>query len=293
MKVRISAQPIGWTNDDIPELGDETSLEQCLSEMKEAGYEGTELGRKFPREAAKLKAALKPYGLVLASGWHDLLLLKNSYEEEERRFLLHMNFLKEMGCEAVVAAECSRNLYGPPNAKMRKPGSDNGLSQDEWKRLIQGIESLSKLAREHGMRLAYHHHMGTVIQNQDEIDRLMRDTQAMSLLVDTGHALYAGVDPVGLAKKYGKRVAHVHLKDIRKEKLALARAQDWSFEKAVREGVFTVPGDGSIDYPKFLGALDEAGYNGWLVVEAEQDPKKANPLEYARKGRQYLKTVLS
>ena len=292
MKVRISAQPIGWSNDDDRELGGDIPLEQCLREMKEAGYEGTELGHKFPRTARELKAVLKPFGLSLASGWHSLHLLSREYMEEEKAFLAHMRLLSEMGSRVVIVAECTDERYGRPGASMRKAGEPNGLSDGDWNRLTAGLERLAETAGREGLKVAYHHHMGTVIQTQAEIERLMKDTRRLSLLADTGHLAYAGAEPQAVFARHRERIAHVHLKDVRPEVLARARREDWSFGKAVREGVFTVPGDGSLDYAPLFKLLDEAGYDGWLVVEAEQDPVRAHPLTYAKLGREYLRRLV-
>ncbi|MBI4056622.1 MAG: myo-inosose-2 dehydratase [Elusimicrobia bacterium] len=289
--MRIAAQPIGWINDDFKDLGDDISLDRCLSEMREAGYEGTELGRKFPKNPSQLKAALKPYGLSLASGWHSLHLLSKPYEEEEKKFLTHMQFLSEMKSQVVIVAECTHATYGSNGPHRHSADSSHKIDAPTWQRLIEGLERLAETAKQNGMRLAYHHHMGTVIQNEEEIDRLMKDTRHLFLLADTGHMAYAGIDPLPIFKKYGNRIAHIHLKDVRPQILAQAHQQGYSFEKAVREGVFTVPGDGGIHYAPLFQHLNDLGYEGWWVMEAEQDPIKANPLRYAKMGRDYIRKV--
>ncbi len=290
MKVRIAAQPIGWSNDDFRDLGGSIPLEQCLSEMREAGYAGTELGHKFPRQPSALKALLSQHRLALASGWHSCYLLSKSVEEEGKRFLEHARLLTEMGSRVAIVAECSGRVYERSGVPLRFDAQP--LTQEQWERLASGLERLAKLGEGLGLQTAYHHHMGTVIQNEAELDRLMSMTRKLRLLADTGHMAFAGMDPVSVIGRHLDRVVHVHLKDVRPEVAERARARGYSFEQAVREGVFTVPGDGCIDYRPIFELLKKKDYEGWLVVEAEQDPAKANPLEYARKGREYLRKAI-
>jgi len=293
--IKIGVQPIAWSNDDFLDLGANISLEDCLDDMRNAGYEGTELGHKFPKDPGKLKEILKSYDLQLVSGWHSTYFLENDFDRETERFDYHLNFLNEMGSEVIIVADCSGRTYNDPAISLRKEfGSE--INEADMKKITNGLNFFSGRASTVGMKLVYHHHMGTVIQNQEEIDRLMEDTTyTVQLLLDTGHAEFAGIDPIRLAEDYKDRIGHVHLKNTRNNILEKVWGERWSFDRAVREGVFTVPGDkeGSIDYEPIFKTLVDAKYKGWFVVEAEQDPSKANPLEYAKIGRQFIKDNIS
>jgi len=288
MTIRIGANPIGWSNDDLRELGGEIPLETCLAEAKQAGFAGMELGHKFPREPAALRAALAPYGLACVSGWHSAGLLRHDAATELRQLRPHLDLLKAMGCEVLVFAETSDAIHGdiatPLSARPVLPG-------EQWAEFGRRMTEVAEATLREGVRLVYHHHMGTVVQDQADIDALMANTgEAVHLLLDTGHATWAGADPAVLAARYHKRISHVHAKDVRREVMARASAEDWSFLKSVVEGVYTVPGDGMVDYPTVFRALP--GYSGWVVIEAEQDPAKANPLVYASLGRANLARFL-
>ena len=285
MTVRFGINPIGWSNDDLRELGGKTPLETCLRETKQAGYAGIEMGHKFPQEPKALKAVLSAHGLDLISGWYSAELLARDAKEEMKHLRAHLDLLKALGCNVLVFAECWNAIHGDRS----KPISQRPkLKSGDWRAFGQRVTEVAEAVAEEGVALAFHHHMGTVVESAEDIDAFMDSTgPAVKLLLDTGHATFAGADPVALAKKYRARIAHVHCKDVRKDVLAMARAKDWSFLDAVVEGCFTVPGDGMVDYPAVLGALP--GYSGWLVVEAEQDPEKANPLKYATMGYQNLK----
>jgi myo-inosose-2 dehydratase len=285
MAVRFGTNPIAWSNDDLRELGGETPLETCLAEAKEAGYEGIELGHKFPREATALKAVLAKAGLDLVSGWYSSALLVRDAREEMKHLRAHLDLLKALGSNILIFAETSSATHGDRSKPLtRRPT----LKAGDWREFGQRVTEVAEAVAKEGVALAYHHHMGTVVQSREDIDAFMESTgSAVKLLLDTGHATFGGADPVALAKKYRPRIAHVHCKDVRKDVLATARARDLSFLDAVVEGCFTVPGDGMVDFPAVLGALP--GYSGWLVVEAEQDPEKANPLTYARMGCANLK----
>jgi inosose dehydratase len=282
MAIRIGINPLTWTNDDMPELGGETPLETCLSEAKQAGYAGMELGNKFPRTPARLGPVMKKHGLDVVSGWYSSNLLERSIEAEKDALEPHLHLLYATGSSVLVLCETTGAVHGNKKAPL---SSRPTLSDAQWKRLAEGLDALAAHTMARGIKLAYHHHMGTVVQTAEEIDRLMAATGPdLSLLLDTGHITYAGGDPVTAAKKHGARLAHVHTKDVRKDVLQKALQGDWPFLDAVLEGVFTVPGDGMIDYPGVFAQLAAARYSGWLVVEAEQDPKKANPLKYATMG---------
>jgi len=290
--VRIAAQPIIWSNDDFHDLGGDTPLERCLSEMREAGYAGTELGHKFPKDPVKLKPLLQPYGLQLVSGWHSTYLAARPFAAERSGFIEHLAFLKAMGSPVVIVAECSYRTYNDPSRKLAWEFSpDEPFSSEEWKNITTGLEEFAKIAEDSDMKLVYHHHMGTGIQSLRQTDRLMEHTRRVLLVGDTGHLAFAGEDPLAVFKKYQSRIGHVHLKNVRPAVVTKARTEKWSFDKAVREGVFTVPGDGGIDYKPIFEVLERADYAGWMVVEAEQDPKKAPPLEYAKRARAYIKAT--
>jgi inosose dehydratase len=286
MTVRIGINPLTWTNDDLPELGAHIPLETCLSEAKQAGYAGIELGNKFPRNADVLKPILAPSGLQIVSGWYSGRLLERNLEEEKKAVEDHRVLLVAMGCKAMVWAEVSRCIHGDRRVPLsRRPV----LADKEWPQFGERMTDIARHLAKSGLALAYHHHMGTVVQTEAEIDKLMAVTgDEVGLLLDTGHLTYAGGDPVRVARKHGKRIKHVHTKDVRRDVLDRALKEDWSFLDAVLAGVFTVPGDGAIDYRPVMAALADAHYAGWIVVEAEQDPEKAHPLTYARKGFDYL-----
>ena len=289
MNVRVGIAPIGWTNDDWPELGGDIPLERCLREMAEAGYEGCELGGKFPRQPDQLRKTLAPFGLEVASGWLSTWFTEPGREAETLdAYRAHCELLRAAGASVVVVAECGRSVQQSPQpVSDARPRFANG----DWQRLIDGLHEIGEIARSVNMTNVYHPHMGTGIQSEEDVDRLMVSTDAalVSLLLDTGHATFDGHDPRALARRHAARIRHVHLKDVRAEVAQRARDERWSFERAVRAGVFTVPGDGDVDMRGVLGDLSAANYSGWLVVEAEQDPRVAPPLLYARKGREFLK----
>jgi inosose dehydratase len=282
VKVRIGINPITWSNDDVPELGGDTPLETCLSETKQAGYAGTELGGKFPRDAAELKPIMQRFGLEVVSGWYDGRCDEKDVGAEMDAILPHLQLLKDMGSTHVVYADTSRGRHGA----IWGPISERpALGPDEWPAYGRKLTGLAERMADFGVRMAFHHHMGTIVETDADVGLLMRHTgEAVGLLYDTGHSAFSGGDPVSLIKAHVKRVVHVHCKDARKAMLDHARAADMSFMGAVMEGIFTVPGDGFIDYPAILAVLADADYSGWLVVEAEQDPAKAHPLTYATMG---------
>ena len=282
MSVRIGINPLTWTNDDMPELGADTPLETCLSEGKEAGYAGFELGQKFPRKAEVLGPILDAHGLKLVSGWYSSQLLERTAEEEIEAMQDHMNLLKALGSNVMVYCEVSQCIHGEREVPVSKRPV---MTDAEWTTLLERIEVVGQYLQSQGMALAYHHHMGTVVESEADVDRLMQGTSdAVGLLLDTGHMTYAGGDPLALAKRYAGRIRHVHCKDIRAEVLNDAKNQNLSFLNSVLNGTFTVPGDGSVDYPSIFAVLKECNYSGWLVVEAEQDPAVAHPLTYAKLG---------
>ena len=286
--VRIGINPLTWTNDDLPALGEENSLETCLSEAKLAGYEGVELGRKFPRDPKLLGPILRQHGLALVSGWYSARLLERSVEDEIRAMRGHQELLKALGATAMVFAEVSRCVHGDPSIPLSQRPR---MAEKEWKPWCERLDAVAAHLEKEGMRMAYHHHMGTVIQSEEEVDRMMTSTKSVGLLLDTGHLTVAGGDPMRALKRHASRITHVHCKDVRKDKLADARKRDLSFLDAVLADVFAVPGDGSIDFEPILAGLAKAGYAGWLVVEADQDPARAHPLTHARIGHDCLRPI--
>jgi myo-inosose-2 dehydratase len=285
---RLGINPIGWTNDDFHDLGGDLPLEACLDQVRDAGYAGCELGRKFPRQPAALEALLAPRGLALVSGWHSTYVLERDFDDEARDLDAHLDLLAALGCRVAIVAECSGRTYSDGTARMRFGAAAPRLGAGAFERLAAGLERLAERAARRDLRLAYHHHTGTCIQERDAIDQLMRRTQALGLLVDTGHLALARVAALDVLADHGDRVAHVHLKNVRSAVVDAAHAEAWSFEVAVRRGVFTVPGDGGIDYAPILAALEARGYDGWLVVEAEQDPAVTPALPAARAARAAL-----
>lgn len=286
MSVRLGINPLTWSNDDMPELGGETSLATCLSEAKLAGYSGVELGNKFPRRDEVLRPILARHKLRLISGWYSSRLLERSVTDEIMAVTGHLELLAALGCNVMVYAEVSGCVHGDKSVPLsRRPVLDD----KQWPEFGENLNAMAKHLAQHGIRLAYHHHMGTVVETAAEIDRLMAVTSPeVGLLLDTGHLTYAGGDPVAVARRHAARIVHVHCKDVRLPVLAAAKARDSSFLDAVLDGVFTVPGDGIVDYPLLFPVLKAVGYQGWLVVEAEQDPAKAHPLTYARLGHDNL-----
>lgn len=293
MPIRIGANPIGWSNDDLQDIGGATPLETCLAEAREAGFLGMELGHKFPREPKALKAALDSFGMACISGWYSAELLKRDADEEMMHLRAHLDLLKAMGSTVLVFAETSNAIHGDRS----KPLSQRPvMAAGDWARFGRRITEVAERTLAEGVRLVYHHHMGTIVESEADIDAFMAATgEAVHLLLDTGHATWGGADPVKLAQRYCTRISHVHAKDVRKAVMEQARREDWSFLDAIlgkgsELGVYTVPGDGMVDYPAVFKALP--GYSGWVVVEAEQDPEKAHPLTYAKKGVAHLKQSL-
>lgn len=289
MSVRLGANPIIWSNDDLRELGAEISLETCLSQAQQIGFEGMELGHKFPREANHLTAILKQFGLACVSGWYSAHLLSRDVNTEIRSLRPHLELLKAVGSSVLVFAEATNAIHGdfarPLSTRPR-------LSARQWPELGRRITEIATMTAAEGIRLAYHHHMGTVVQSEQDIDALMQVSgPEVGLLLDTGHATFAGIDPVKLAHRYASRISHIHAKDVRATICERARADDWSFLRSVVAGVFTVPGDGYVDFTSLLQTLRH--YSGWIVLEAEQDPKIADPMTYASLGYAALRRLIA
>ena len=286
MSIKLGIAPIAWSNDDMPELGGETTLEQCLSEASKAGFTGIESGGKFPKNSKELIPKLEKENLQLCSGWYGATLLKNNPKEEFKLMREQIDLFKDCKSPCMVFAEVTNSVQSDPKTPLSKKPK---LSEEEWKLLISRINEISKMMIDENMPLAYHHHMGTVIETEAETRRLIENTNdSVKLLIDTGHMLFAGGDSIKVTEDFIERIIHVHCKDIRKDVLEQSLKNDSTFRQAFLDGAFTVPGDGCIDYKPFLTLLKNKDYSGWLVVEAEQDPVKANPFEYAKIGYNYL-----
>lgn len=292
-KVKLGIAPIAWTNDDMVDLGKENTFEQCISEMALAGFTGSEVGNKYPRDIEVLKYYLGLRGIEVASAWFSSFLTTAPYEETEKAFIKHRDFLYEMGAKVIVVSEQGHSIQGEMETPVFK--SKYVFNDGEWKLLADGLNKLGKLALEKDMKIVFHHHMGTGVQTTEEIDKLMEltDENLVYLLFDTGHLVYSGENPIEILKKYFSRIKHIHLKDIRPEVVKEVRDNSLSFLKGVRKGTFTVPGDGCIDFKPIFDILKEKEYEGWLIVEAEQDPAIANPLEYAIKARTYIREQIN
>ncbi len=287
-KVKLGIAPIAWTNDDMPDLGKENTFEQCVSEMALAGFRGSEVGNKYPKNTEILKKSLQLRGIEIASAWFSSFLTVKPFEEVALAFKEHRDFLYEMGAKVIVVSEQGHSIQGQLDMPIfaKKPH----FNEAEWKKLAEGLNKLGELAQEKDMKVVYHHHMGTGVQTANEIEKLMTmtDDKLVYLLFDTGHLVFSGEDHLMVLNKHINRIKHVHLKDIRYELIDTIKTSNISFLDSVRLGVFTVPGDGCIDFVPVFKALAEHNYEGWFIVEAEQDPEKANPLEYALKARAYI-----
>ena len=288
-KVKLGIAPIAWTNDDMPDLGKENTFEQCVSEMALAGFTGSEVGNKYPKDPEVLKKALELRGVEICNQWFSSFLITKPFEEVEKEFRAQLTFLKAMGAKVIGASEQSHSVQGQMDTPVY--GHKYEMNDEEWDIFCTGMNKLGKIAKEeYGIALTFHHHMGTVVQSLAEVDRMMENTdpEYVSLLFDTGHFTYCGEDPLEVVKKYVHRIKHVHLKDIRPEVVEQVKKENMSFLAGVRAGAFTIPGDGCINYDPIFKVLEDAGYEGYMVVEAEQDPAKANPLEYAIRARKFI-----
>lgn len=288
-KVKLGIAPIAWTNDDMPDLGKENTFEQCVSEMALAGFTGSEVGNKYPKDPEVLKKALELRGVEICNQWFSSFLITKPFEEVEKEFRAQLTFLKAMGAKVIGASEQSHSVQGQMDTPVF--GHKYEMNDEEWDTFCTGMNKLGKIAKEeYGIALTFHHHMGTVVQSLAEVDRMMENTdpEYVSLLFDTGHFTYCGEDPLEVVKKYVHRIKHVHLKDIRPEVVEQVKKENMSFLAGVRAGAFTIPGDGYINYDPIFKVLEDAGYEGYMVVEAEQDPAKANPLEYAIRARKFI-----
>lgn len=293
MNIQYGCAPINWTNDDLPTLGGELTYQQCLSEMALAGFTGSEGGCKYPKDFATLKKAIDLRGIRICNMWFSTLFSTFQNEETYAAFDKHMDFTYGLGARVVGAGECGVTIHCQeetalfPNAPV--------LDDKQFENLARGLEELGRRAKAKGMKLCFHPHVGTGIQTMDEVDRLMEmtDPELVWLLFDTGHTTISGGDAPKLLEKYIKCVGHVHVKDVRSSVFNRVVSEDHSFLWGVKNGMFTVPGDGDmVDWDSVLGILRNSDYDGWVVVEAEQDPAKADPLEYAQKARAFMRLKL-
>lgn len=287
--IRYGTNPIAWSNDDDQTLGAHISLDQCLDECAKIGFDGIEKGHKFPTTVAGLKGVLDPRGLAFVSGWHSTNLLVNTVAAEKAAMQPFLDVLRGMGCANIIVCETSNAIHGNDGVAVNDRPR---LAEHQWQAFGQGIEALAEFAAAQGVTLVYHHHMGTVIEAEWEIDRLMAETGPQTyLLLDTGHCHFGGGDPVRLAKTHMGRVRHIHAKNVRPDVLRQVRLQGLSFLEGVRRGVFTVPGDaeGVVDFAGVLEVAAAHDYQGWLVIEAEQDASVRNPFEYQSMGLRALK----
>lgn len=287
-KVSLGIAPIGWTNDDMPDLGKENTFGQTVSEMALAGFKGSEVGSHYPSDPKELKKALDLRGMTICNQWFSSFLISRPYEETEAAFIKQCDFLTQVGSKCIGVSEQSYSIQGMPDHPIQE--GKYVMNDEEWEKLTTGLNRLGQIAKDKGMVLTFHHHMGTVVQTEEEIDRFMASVnpELVFLLFDSGHLSFAGIDPEKILRKYVGRVRHVHLKDLRKDVVKQSGEEKWSFLKGVRAGTFTVPGDGDVDFAPLFRILEDEDYEGWIVVEAEQDPAKANPFEYALKARKYI-----
>ncbi len=289
MTVKIGISPIAWQNDDLPDLTSAFTMEQCLKEAREIGYTGVERGRRMPADTEGLKAYLQKYDIALCGGWCSGNLLVASVEEECAAITQQVDQFISLNAPCLVYAECSNTVQGMANT----PVNDRPkLSKDEVTTYAKKLSEVAKWMQDRGMVLSYHHHMGSFIESEDEVNWLMEGSSPeVTLCFDTGHLLFGGGDVMATMDRWADRIHHVHFKDIRPDVVKDVRDNDRSFLDAVIAGAFTVPGDGCIDFQAVADKLAKMSFNGWIVVEAEQDPAKAPPYEYSQKGYQHILEV--
>lgn len=287
--IRYGTNPIAWSNDDDRSIGAHLTLEDCLSDCEKIGFDGIEKGHKLPTDPKDLRKVLAAHRLAFVSGWHSTNLLTHSVDEEKKAIQPHLDLLKSQGCKVVIVCETSNAIHGDDRTALAdKPV----LPADRWAAFGADIEAIAQYCADQGLDLVYHHHMGTIVETGDEIDLFMTHTgPATKLLLDTGHAWFGGSDPARLARDYMHRVRHIHAKNVRPAVRGQVREERLSFLEGVRRGVFTVPGDpeGGVDFVPVLKIAAEHGYQGWVVIEAEQDPLVRNPFEYQSLGLKSLK----
>jgi inosose dehydratase len=287
MSVRFGVSPIAWSNDDMPELGGDTPLESILRDIQELGFEGVELGGRFPKAPGELEALLGRYGLDLVGGWYSGALLEQDAEAEIAALQPHLALLEALGSQVFVFAETSNAIHGRREVTLNATPE---LSGDDWRRFGERMTRVADYISGRSLRFAYHHHLGTAVERPSDLDAFLRHTgDSVGLTLDTGHAAGAGIDPVQVIRSWPGRIAHVHCKDVRPAELGRVRAEDRSFLDGVLDGMFTVPGDGQVDFGAVMRALAAIGYSGWIILEAEQDPARADPRAYAEMGLAHLR----
>jgi inosose dehydratase len=291
MKAKLGIAPIAWWNDDLAELSDDVSLEECLRQASVAGFTGMETGRRFPMNMDELGPILARYGISVCGGWFSGLLLDGDFEQEKDRIRTQMDFFVAAKAPCIVYGETARSIQGVRSAPLAtKPK----LSEDEIKAYGRKMTAFAEWCADEGMPIAYHHHMAAAIETEPELDLLMANSgKALPLLFDAGHMAFAGGDVLRVIDKHHARISHVHTKDVRRSVIdALDRTRE-SFLDAVVKGAFTVPGNGSLDFAAVVSRLASHGYEGWFVVEAEQDPKISPPIEMAKTGHKKLMHVMA
>jgi inosose dehydratase len=289
MSIRWGVSPIAWANDDMPELGGDTPLDSILDDIKAIGFEGVELGGKFPRDAAVLQPIMQRHGLDIIGGWYSSNLLVRTAEEEIAALADHLTLLKAMGSDVFVIAETSNAVHGERASRLDSPPR---LAPGDWAEFGRRMNQVSAYLADQGVRLAYHHHLGTVVETEQDLDMFLSATDArVGLVLDTGHALYGEIDPLELVRRHPERIVHVHCKDVRRPIHRRMRDEGRSFLDGVVAGMFTAPGDGEYDYTPFLRGLAEMHYRGWIVIEAEQDPALADPRTYSQLGLETLQRL--
>ena len=287
--VKLGICPIGWSNDDMWDLGDENTFQQCISEMRLAGFTGCEIGHKYPSDVKELKEALDLRGMTVASKWFSSFLGTKPFEETFEEFKKEIEYLCYAGATAINISEQSYSIQGNPDLSIFK--NKARFTDAEFAQMCDGLNKLAEYAKSNGIRACFHHHMGTCVQTLEETVRMLENTSDDLLLCyDTGHWTFTETDPLAILNMFPNRIGHVHLKNMRKPVRDQAIKESWSFLKSVRNGCFTVPGDpeGCVDFPAVFKKLDEIGYEGWIMVEAEQDPAKANPFKYAKMAYEYM-----
>ena len=282
MTIRFGVSPIAWINDDMPELGGNTPLESVLHDIQEVGFAGVELGGKFPRDPVELQALLNRHGLSLVGGWYSSNLLMRDSDAEIEALRSHLELLQVMGSKVFIIAETSNAIHGDRNRPLNQSPD---LSDDEWRTFGERMTEVAEFIESHGLRLAYHHHLGTVVESAEELDRFLENTgSSVGLTLDTGHASLGGFDAVSVLKQVPERIAHVHCKDVRRSVFETILNENSSFLDGVLRGMFTVPGDGDLEFQPLFDALSKMNYSGWVIVEAEQDPAIADPRAFAKIG---------
>jgi inosose dehydratase len=280
--IRFGVSPIAWINDDMPELGGDTPLESVLQDARDIGFSGIELGGAFPRDPTALRSLLGRYDLDLVGGWYSANLLVRSAEDEIDALQPHLGLLKAMGSTVFVIAETSNAIHG---ARQEALSGSPALSDEQWRTFGQRMTRVADYIQEQGLRFAYHHHLGTSVETAQELERFLAVTgPSVGLTVDSGHAALGGIDPASLIRAHPERVAHVHCKDVRRPVYEGVTTRGGSFLDGVLQGMFTVPGDGDLDFDEVLQALADISYSGWIIIEAEQDPAVADPRTYAELG---------